>query len=136
MKNEFIGLKELGIVACVNRDLRQYICVDIDDDIWSILLHKKWPSTSKIQQQIIRDLSYRSWYERLEKAVLPGVVYMNAEDGELDDDELEENETIRKTLFSRRDNLIGKLMSMSDTKDEFPPLAAPRYVVSGGYLFS
>lgn len=81
LENEFTGVKELrGNLACLSRALRQFICVYYDDNIWSILQHKKWPITSKIQLPILSGLSYRSWYERLAKAVFPGAVMMYDED--------------------------------------------------------
>ena len=74
LKNDFIGVRDLAVLACASHQMRQYICFDSDDDIWSSLLHEKWPSTYKIPQQILSRLSFRSWYERLATAVRPGAV--------------------------------------------------------------
>ena len=128
LKNGFIGIKELGNLACVSRGLKQCIYVDIVD-IWSMLLHEKWPCTTKIPQHIFSSLSYRAWYERLTTAVCPGAVELydesRYENVHTEHYRREENENARRELVSRRNNYVRELKSMSDTADEFPPHAAP-----------
>lgn len=124
IKNDFIGAKELGELACTSRGLKRYICSDSDDDTWSTLLHKKWPSTSKIPRSILNRLTSRCWYERFATAVCPGSVEL------LNDAEADEhiNEAVRKELVERRYNFMHELKSqtsISNVGDKFPPLAAP-----------
>jgi len=132
LKNDFIGVRDLAVLACASHQMRQYICFDSDDDIWSSLLHEKWPSTYKIPQQILSRLSFRSWYERLATAVRPGAVewYVDYEDYR---HERACNRNIREELISRRQNLRQEQLRSitSDTdEEEFPRLAAPSLAAS------
>jgi len=132
LKNDFIGVRDLAVLACASHQLRQYICVDSDGDIWSSLLHEKWPSTYKIPQQILSRLSFRCWYERLATAVRPGAVewYVNYEDYRR---EMDSNRSIREELISRRQDLRQEQLrsTTSDTDEmEFPRLAVPSLAAS------
>jgi len=120
VKNDFIGVRELGVLAFVSPMLRQYICVDADDDVWLSLLHRKWPSTTKIPRHILAGLCGRLWYKRLHSAVCVGE--------KLDGEEFEE-------YVIRERHMLRTFMLSSDAsgskKGEFPVLATPSLVASG-----
>jgi len=78
MKNGWLGVKELGRLARVCPLFRQYICHDSDEDMWSHLVLAQRPSLALIPDNLLKGLSYRTWFERLTSLKVVGHV-MNAE---------------------------------------------------------
>uniref|UniRef100_A0A7S2JUP9 Uncharacterized protein n=1 Tax=Leptocylindrus danicus TaxID=163516 RepID=A0A7S2JUP9_9STRA len=130
VKNDFIGSKDLGVLACANSALRQFVCSDdSDDDIWLHLLRKTWPSTRMIDGCILikngngsdsdSGLRYREWLERLTTADVPGNSKLQLCDGK-------EIARMRKEFRSQlRLSSMGEHQNNVDNDGEFSPLSEP-----------
>lgn len=63
VRNDFIGAKELGVLACASQTLQQYICLDSDEELWSYLLRIRWPNITQFSSDDLCGLSNRGWYQ-------------------------------------------------------------------------
>lgn len=64
IKNGYVGIKELGVIACTNAALNQLICDDSDEDLWANLLRWRWPSTTLLSQEVVGAVNCREWCKR------------------------------------------------------------------------
>eukprot|EP00816_Leptocylindrus_hargravesii_P010245 CAMPEP_0196822956 /NCGR_PEP_ID=MMETSP1362-20130617/85491_1 /TAXON_ID=163516 /ORGANISM="Leptocylindrus danicus, Strain CCMP1856" /LENGTH=300 /DNA_ID=CAMNT_0042202663 /DNA_START=427 /DNA_END=1329 /DNA_ORIENTATION=+ len=97
------------MVACANRALQKFICVDSDDEIWLTLLKGYAPCVFTISQDVILGIKYREWYKRLATCKMPSSSGACVDDGD---------------TIEIRDKLRSQLLSMGED-GEFPPLAPP-----------
>ena len=115
--NDFIGAKELGVLACVGAMMHRLICEgDSDDEIWSHLLRTRWPSTIMIPSNVLSGLSHRAWYERMATARLPGLAHLS---------EICHNTEMVQRDKRRRDEIRQRLLSTGENEGEFPLLPEP-----------
>jgi len=115
VKNSFIGINDLGILACVSPTLNRYICIDADDDIWSHLLFKFWPSTTMLSKEVLGGLPFRKWYERLVCSYHPGDFVGG-----------QSNRSVLAFVEQRKE-LREQLLSMGDAEGEFPSLDSQNF---------
>jgi len=105
VKTDYIGVRDLGGLACASATLHRYICVEYDEDTWAYLLSKNWPSVAMMLRTILEGQSYREWYKRIELAQLFKYGYGDEYD----------------IQFSKRAEIRSQLRSIGYRR-KFPPL--------------
>ena len=112
VKNDFIGVQELGVLSCASPVLHQFICVESDDDIWSTLLRRKWPSTTMIPNEVRSGLPSRVWMQRLVMSEYPSTF------------EYRDKDQMQK-CFAMRQQYRQQLHAVSGNSGSLSPLPDP-----------